>query len=135
MLRKHGVSNDRTWRQAGRGTLLCIALLLCPLLMLLWPEPPTVMWQLLLVWKGLVFPHDWLVQRTGHGFVALWPGHWSLLVAIVQWALCSLLLGWCTRTYSVAKQLLVSSLFIGLIGLTLLLGAVALGIEIQPDLI
>ncbi len=135
MLRKYGVSNDRTWHHAGRGTLLCIALLLLPLLTLLWSEPPTVMWYVLLIWKGLVFPHDWLVLRAEHGFVALWPGHWSLLVAIVQWALCSLLLGWFTRTYSVAKQLLVSSLFIGLIGLTLLLGAVALGIEIQPDLI
>lgn len=135
MIRNQEMATDRTWHHAGRGTLLCIALLLLPLLTLLWSEPPIVMWYVLLMWKGLMFSHDWLVLRAEHGVVALWPGHWSLLVAIAQWGLCSLLLGWFTRTYSVAKQLLVSSLCIGLIGLTLLLGAVALGIEIQPDLL
>lgn len=135
MIRNKEMAKDRTWHQAGRSILLCIALLLCPLLMLLWPEPPTAIWYVLLIWKGLVFPHDWLVQRTGHGFIALLPGYWAVTVATVQWALCSLLLGWFTRSYSAIKQLGVVVVAIGLVGLTLLLGAVALGIEIQPDLI
>lgn len=71
MIRNQEMATDRTWHHAGRGTLLCIALLLMPLLTLLWSEPPIVMWYVLLMWKGLVFLHDWLVLRAEHGFVAL----------------------------------------------------------------
>lgn len=129
------MTEDRNWRRIGRGSLLCIALLLLPLVLLVWSEPPTLIWYVLLLWKGLVFPHDWLVQRTGHGFVALWLGYWALVVATVQWALCSLLIGWFTRTYSIKKQLALSGLLIVLIGVALLVGALSFGIEIQPNLL
>jgi hypothetical protein len=65
-------------------------------------------------WRFLVFPHD-LVIATARG-PRVFPGVVAPFVAILQWLVVGLCVGWLTRKRSTAFRLLIASVLVGLVG-------------------
>jgi len=86
----------------------------------------------LVLWKAIVFPHDWLVVRLEHRSIA-WlsqPG----LIAILQWAVVSLLFGLAARRLRLKWLLITAPVVVLAVAATLHLALPLLGVSIEADL-
>jgi len=86
----------------------------------------------LVLWKAIVFPHDWLVVRSEHRSIA-WlsqPG----LVAVLQWAVVGLLFSLAARRLRLTWLLIAAPVVVLAVAAILHLALPLLGVSIEADL-
>lgn len=87
----------------------------------------------LLPWLLIVYPHVWLVRRSGYAAQFVLPGLWAPSVAVLQWTLVALVFGALLRRAPLRTKLWAAPLVVVAVGLLFHLIVSAAGVTVEAD--